>query len=117
MADELKFDDIKSLDQVPPNVVDVVERGLATKMGWIPEEQYQGPKEEFIPAREFITNTAATFQVTAENLLGGTLNVYDYGYFDYERGAQTGTASFDYTVYDYDGLGNNTSATWTINVQ
>ena len=64
-----------------------------------------------------ITNTAATFQVTAENLLGGTLNVYDYGYFDYERGAQTGTASFDYTVYDYDGLGNNTSATWTINVQ
>jgi len=64
-----------------------------------------------------ITNTDADWQVTDESLLDGTLEVFDGGRFQYTRGVQTGTAWFDYTVFDYDGAGNDYTLTVTIDVQ
>lgn len=63
-----------------------------------------------------ITNINATWVVTSENTLDGSFEYFDGGGWRYTRGTQTGTASFNYTVVDYDGLGNNTSATHTVTV-
>jgi hypothetical protein len=68
-------------------------------------------------ARSVITNQSATWSVLTSDPLDGTFLFYNGGGWFYTRGTQTGTASFTYTVYNYDGQGNSTSATHSVIVQ
>ena len=119
----------------PPKVEDIASLapGIASAVGFVgsviqPSGQLTVyPNEDpaqldsasiFFPDRAVITNVSATFEVRTQVLLGGTLNVYDYGYFDYENTTSaTGAASFQYVVFNYDNLNNDTTGTWTITVQ
>ena len=69
-------------------------------------------------ARSVITNQDATWTVTSSDPLDGTFLFYNGGGWFYTRGSVfTGTASFTYTVYNYDGQGNSTSATHSVVLQ
>ena len=68
----------------------------------------------FLEGQEsIVTNANSTYIITNEINLGGTWEFFDGTAFSYTRGAGTGTASFDWLILDYDGLGNNAGATYS----
>lgn len=70
----------------------------------------------FEGTESIITNTDARWRVISEVTLGGSFEYFDGGAWRYTRGPQIGTASFTYTVFNYDGQGNDTTATHSITV-
>jgi hypothetical protein len=65
----------------------------------------------------YMTNLSARYRIVDFDALDGEFGWGDGGTFTYTRGAQTGTAWFIYEVLDYNGLGKNSSATVSIEVQ
>lgn len=62
-----------------------------------------------------IVNAGAQWQVTSETPLDGAFTYQNGGGFTYTS-VSSGSAQFDYQIIDFDGAGNNTQATVTVNV-
>ena len=77
------------------------------------------PLTPFYGQEAVITNTSATWEVTAQSPLDGAFSDFGVGgTYKYTKGSDAGEASFTYTVYDYDGTGADiVGATWSITVQ
>lgn len=63
------------------------------------------------------TNQSSTWFATVTEELDGAFTFSDGGSFTFTKGIQAGTASFDYTVFNYDGLGNDATGSWSVIVQ
>ncbi len=91
-------------------VVSVVVGTLYAVFPIVPGGIFDGPNGDII------TNASATWRVTAFEALDGTFNFYEGGAWDYTAGSQTGTASFDWEVNNYDGLGSTSGARFSFAV-
>ncbi len=61
-----------------------------------------------------ITNQAAKILVTNKVSLDGVFTIQDGGAWNYTAGTQTGVASFDWEVPDYDAPGSGNSFTGSV---